>query len=204
MSEVMTLPTTTVVDKLKIEEVFDQSFIELIKLVPANPYVRALILRLTGKMPEQDCATFEQVKEWVEANCKKRIRPGVNPLTVPDDGISIRVEFSETEYGRANYSVPRSGTDQFQIGAEELVEIVQDAIDEGGGIDQIVETIAQKIDDDAWSQCEPSLDDCGDYDYTEHDSNDSGDSDATCSKAEIQNAVLLFLRDRHPELAAEL
>ena len=37
--------------KCRIEEVFDSAFIELIRVVPRNPYVRALILKLTGKMP---------------------------------------------------------------------------------------------------------------------------------------------------------
>ena len=90
------------------------SFIELLRLVPANPFVRALILKLTGKMPGPECETFEQVKEWVETNCEKRVRPSSSRSTrVVDDGIAISVEFSETEYGRANYSVPRSGSDEF-------------------------------------------------------------------------------------------
>ena len=64
--------------------------------------------------------------------------------------------------------------------------------------------IAQKIDDDAWNQCDPNLDDYGDYDYDEHDMNDSGDSETSYSKTEIRNRVLAFVRERHPELAAEL
>jgi hypothetical protein len=50
MSDTLTLPPP-VERKCSIEEVFDPSFIELLKLVPANPYVRALILKFTGKLP---------------------------------------------------------------------------------------------------------------------------------------------------------
>lgn len=205
MSEVMTAPTP-VERKCRIEDVFDGNFIELIRLVPRNPFVRALILKLAGKIPGPERETFEQVKDWVETNCDKRARPASvrRGRNNPDDGIAISVEFSETEYGRADYSVPRSGSEEFRIGAEDLMEMVQSAIDAGEGIDEVVEVIAGKIDDDAWNQCNPDLDNYGDYDYSEHDATDSGNSETSYSKNEIRNAVLAFVRERHPELAAEL
>ena len=86
-------PVIPVERRCMIEEVFDQSFIELLRLVPRNPYIRALILKLTKKMPGPECETFEQVKEWVETNCEKRTRPTSSRSTrVVDDGISINVE----------------------------------------------------------------------------------------------------------------
>jgi len=212
MSETMTLPNPVLptIRKCKIEEVFDQSFIELIRLVPMNPHVRALILKFTGKMPGQDYDTFERVKDWVEFNCEKRARPFASPnaspngRAVPSDGISIAVEFSDTEYGRANYSVPRSGTESFHIDADDLLEMVRETIEDGGGIDRIVEVVVEKVEEDAWGQCDPELEDCGDYDYSEHDVNDSGDGSLDFSKDAIKTAVLAFVRERHPELAAEL
>jgi hypothetical protein len=207
MSEVTTLPNPVipVERKCRIEEVFDQNFSELLRLVPRNPYVRALILKLTGKMPGPECVTFEQIKEWVETTCEKKARKSPNRASrSADDGIAINVEFSETEYGRAHYSVQRSGSEAFHISAEDLTEMVQTAIDDGEGIDEIVDLIAEKIDEDAWNQCEPNLDDYGEYDYDDHEGNDYGDSETSYSKNEIRNRVLVFVRERHPELAAEL
>ena len=208
MNGVTTLPNPVIPfeRKCRIEEVFDQSFIELLALVPRNPYVRALILKLTKKMPGQECETFEQLKEWVEMTCEKRARTASNRATrrAADDSISISGEFSETEYGRANYSVPRSGSAEFCINTEDLIEMVQDAIADGEGLDEIVDRIAEKIDEDAWNQCEPDMDDYGDYDYDEHEGNDFGDSETSYSKNDIRNRVLAFVRERHPELAAEL
>src|ERR1700722_9372380 len=135
MNDTATLPSTTVERKCQIEEVFDPAFIELIRLVPRNPYVRALILKLTGKMPGAECETFDQIKEWVEATCKPRPLSRRVARGGRDDGISIPVEFSETEYGRAAYSVRCSGNADFRIEAEDLVELVQSAIDAGDGID---------------------------------------------------------------------
>lgn len=208
MSEVMTAPTPVVPveRKCKFEEVFDANFLELIRLVPRNSQVRALILKLAGRLPEPECETFEQLKDWVETHCEPRARPLLNRSgrRVPEEGISITVEFSETEYGRADYSVPRSGSAEFHIDAEDLLEMVQEAIESGGGMDEVVGVIAGKIDDDAWNQCEADLDTYGDYDYSEHESNDSADSESSYSRSDIRNAVLAFVRERHPELAEEL
>jgi hypothetical protein len=205
MSEVMTAPVPAV-RKCRIEDVFDANFLELLQLVPRNPLVRALILKLTGKLPGPEHETFEQLKDWVEATCDQRVRP--TPLhrgrTNLEDGIAITVEFSETEYGRADYSVPRSGSEAFRVSAEDLMEMIQSAIDAGEGIDEVVDLIAGKIDDDAWSQCDPSLDNYGDYDYSEHDATDSGNCETSYSRNQIRDRVLAFVRQRHPELAAEL
>lgn len=208
MSEATTLPNPAipVQRKCKIEEVFDQYFIELLRLVPRNPIVRALILKLAGKMPGPEHQTFEQIREWAETNCEKKARSSSKrtAMGVPDDGIAINVEFSETEYGRASYSVRRSGSEEFHISAEDLIEMVQAAIEAGEGIDEVVEAVAEKIDEDAWDRCEPSMDDYGEYDYDNQEGTDFGDSETEYSKNEIRNAVLAFVRERHPELAAEL
>jgi len=200
MSETMTPPVATVGRKCRIEEVFDPGFIELIRLVPLNPHVRALILKLTGKMPDLDCATFEQVKAWVETNCEKKARPSTNGRRRPDDGIGVRVDFAETEYGRAAYTVRCSGSAEFRLGASDLSELIQNAVEAGEGIDGIVDLVAEKIDEDAWSQCEPDLDSDGEYDYDDHDATGSENSETSYSKGDIRDAVLAFVRERHPEL----
>lgn len=208
MSEVMTAPepVVPVTRKCVFEEVFDANFIELIGLAPCNPHVRALILKLTGKLPLPECATFAQLKDWVETNCEKRARPSASGAGQHNraGGIVLNVDFSETEYGRADYSVRRRGSESFRIGAEDLMAMVQTAIDDGDGLDKVVEAVAGKIEEDAWGECDPNLDDSGDYDYSEHDVSDTGDSATEFNKAEIRRAVLAFVRERHPELAAEL
>lgn len=202
MIDAATLPAPVIpsVPKCRIEEVFDSNFIEILRLAPKNPSVRALILKLTGKMPPSECETSEQVKEWVEMTCDKRTLPARKG----GPGISIRVDFSQNECGLADYSVRRSGTDQFEIDADDLIEIVQTAIAEGDGLEVIVENIAARIDDDAWNHCDPQLDDYGDYDYTDHESRDSSDGEIEFSRSQIRQSVLTFLRGRHPELASEL
>jgi hypothetical protein len=206
MSEVMSNPVMPVERQCQIEEVFDPGFIELLRLAPRNPHVRALILKMTGKMPGAECGTFDQIKAWTETTCEKKARPLPSRSTqgAVQDGISIDVEFSETEYGRASYSVPRSGSEEFQLSAEDLLEMVQEAIADGEGMDKIVDRIADKIDEDAWNQCDPSLDNYGDYDFDHYEADDSGNSEATYSREQIRSRVLAFVQARQPELAGEL
>ena len=205
MNEIITAPGPAVERRCRIEHVFDPALIELLRLVPRNPLLRALVLRLTGKLPPQECATFEQLKDWVETHCERKpASVSTNGRRGRDDGIAITVEFSETEYGRADYSVRRHGSGEFRVGAEDLMEIVRDTIEDGGGIDEIVEVIAGKIDDDAWNDVEPDMDEYDEYDYDAHDLNDTGNGETEFSRAGIRNAVLAFVRERHPELAAEL
>jgi hypothetical protein len=205
MSDTLTLPPPAVLErKCSIEEVFDTSFIELLKLVPANPYVRALILKFTGKLPPTECELFEPLKDWVERNCVKRIRKTAAPRQTEERGIIVQVDFTDTEFGRVNYSVQRSGRGGFQVGADDLLEIIQDTLGDGGGIGEVVQVIVGRIEDDAWNECDPDMEDSGEFDYNDHDANDTGDGSIDFSKDEIRNAVLQFVRERHPELAAEL
>jgi hypothetical protein len=204
MNDPLTLPPP-VERKCRIEEVFDASFIELLKLVPANPFVRAWVLKFTGKLPPVECERFDALKDWVECNCVKRLRKAAAPAQGNDDpGIDIEVDFSEQEYGRAHYSVERYGTETYHLSGDDLVELIRDAIADGGAISAVVEAVAKRIDDDAWDHVDPDLDNYGDYDYTEHDSDGADNSEIKFSRERIRNAVLRFVQEQHPELAAEL
>ena len=203
MNDTLTLPPP-VERKCSIEEVFEASFIELLKLVPANPYVRALILKFSGKLPPADCETFEALKDWVEFNCVKRIKKTAASQQPDNDGISISVGFSEQEYGRAHYSVERYGTENYHLAGDDLVAIIRDTIADGGAISAVVDAVAARIDDDAWDHVSPDLDNYGDYEYSDHDSDGADDSETKYSRERIRNAVLRFVQEHHPELAAEL
>ena len=203
MNAVMTTPDSPAV-RCQIDDVFGGPFIELMTLAPKNPVVRGLILAQTRKLPGPECETFEQIKSWVEMNCEKKSRPHDETRAPSRDGIVVKVEFSEREYGRANYSVPRSGTDEFILDADELIEMVQAAIDDGEGVNGVVDKIAEEINDNAWNRCDPSLDDSGDYSYEEHESSDSDNAEIEFSRTQVRDRLLIFLRANHPNLLEEL
>jgi hypothetical protein len=193
-----------VINRCKIDEVFASPFIELIGLAPRNPVVRGLILSQTGRLPEPERVTFEQIKEWVETTCQKKIRPPNAPRSQAGDGFAVKVDFSETEHGRAHYSVGRSGSEDFALDADELLSLIHAAIDDEVGVEAVVDKIAELIDAEAWERCEPNLDDYGDYEYDDHDSNDAGNSAVEFSRTQVRDRLLVFLRERHPGLLEEL
>ena len=198
------VPVVTVGRRCGIEEVFANPFIELLALAPKNPIVRGLILAQTGRMPAPDCGTFEQIREWVETTCDKKMRPFNGTRAATDDGITIKVDFSETENGRAYYSVTRSGSTDFTLDAEELLTMVQATIAAGAGLEHLIKKVADQIEEDAWERCEPDLDDYGDYDYGDHDSNSTEDSEVEFSRVQLRDRLRIFLRERHPELLEAL
>jgi len=198
--------TETVTNRCKIEEVFASPFIELIGLAPKNPVVRGLILSQTGKLPGPERQTFEAIKEWVELTCVPRAGAGhpAKASGLADAAFAVKVEFSDTEYGRANYSVGRSAEDEFVLAEDEVLDLVQAAIDHGNRLDKVVEQLAELIDAEAWDRCDPSLDDTGDYEYENHDLSDTDNSVVEFSKPQVRERLTLFLRTRHPELLEEL
>jgi hypothetical protein len=186
-----------------IEEVFTMNFIELLAMAPRNPIVRGLLLALTRKMPPPECQDYDQIKDWVELNCDRKLRPQ-NALPAATEGIPISVDFSDTEYGRASYSVSRSGTEQFLLDEAELVDMVQGTLDADEGLDSLVESVARQIKESAWDRCDPSMQDSNDYDYMEHDRTDTENGTVEFSKAEIRERLVGFLREHHPDLLEEL
>lgn len=187
-----------------IDEVFASPFIELIGLAPQNPVVRGLILAQTGRMPGPERLTFEAIKEWVETTCQKKPRLSTSPAPRVLEGISLTVEFSQSESGTATYTVPRSGSAEFTLDGEELLTLVQRAIEAGEDLDGLIELIAQEIHDEAWHRCDPELDDAGDYDYGQHECTDTEDASVEFSRGRLRERLLGFLRERHPALLEEL
>ena len=98
----------------------------------------------------------------------------------------------------------RHGVDLKRLDAEELLALVQAAIEAGDGLDGVLEKVAGLINDDAWNRCDASLDSYGEYDYDDHDSGDSDNSAIEFSKMQVRERVGAFLREHHPELMEEL
>jgi len=192
--------------KCLISHLLGPQVLALLERVPRNPQVRALVLKLAGKLPPLECESFEQVRDWIETHCEPRkvvpVRPAARRQV--EEGIRLTVRFADTEYGRADYSVRRHAREEFHLDADDLMELVRNALNNGDSLDEIVEAAAQKIDDDAWEVCDPSMEDDGDYDHSNHDVSSTEDSETTFDRADLRRVILAFLRERHPELAAEL
>jgi hypothetical protein len=190
--------------KCRMDEVLGAGFIELLGLAPANPLVRGLLLARTGRMPDPDCRTFEQLREWIEMHCDRKSCPARRPGSGDGDGIAVRVAFSDTEYGRANYSVGRGANEELRLTEDELVQLAESTINDGAGLEQLVDSLAQIIDEEAWDRCDPVLEDDGDYNYDSHESDDTGNNRIEFSRGQLLEELVRFLRDRHPQLLEAL
>jgi hypothetical protein len=199
MNTVMEAPVEV---RCRIEEVFTRSFIDLLAMAPRNCIVRGLILALTRKMPPEECQSYDEVKAWVEANCEKRLGKGQGESNA---AIRIDIKFSDTETGRASYSLGRNGQEVFELETEEIIDLAEEIAGDGGKLDGLVEAIAAKITEDAWNRCLPGMDDGdGDYDYYDHDSEDSSNRQVKFSKLTLKGELLRFLGQYHPNLLEEL
>ena len=183
---------------------FTKSFIELISMAPRNPVVRSLILALTRKMPPPDRQSFDEIKQWVETSCEKKGRRPADPAIASNEGISIPVQFSDREYGRANYTVNRYSDEEYRLTEEELLEVVEEVRDGGGSFDALVDRVVGRVKETAWDRCDPCMDDDGEYDYDEHDSTDTGHPSVTVGKPQLRELLTRFLQNQHPEIMEEL
>ncbi len=185
--------------RCQLTEVFAGPFIELLTLAPKNPVVRSLILAQTQRLPGPECETFEQLKAWVETHCEKRLHPLV-PRAVTEPAFALALDFSETEYGRAHYSVARSGSAEFEVGTAELLALVETALAEQGGVEHVVTALAALIDDEAWTRCEPNLDDHGEYRYDDHDMNGAENAAVDYAPSQVRQRLTTYLQQQQPEL----
>ncbi len=92
----------------------------------------------------------------------------------------------------------------FKLDADELVEIIRTQVEDGGGMDEVMEAVENYIGDCAWERCDPELCDSDDCDYSEHNATDTLDASTDYSTSEIRTKVLRFVRELHPELADQL
>jgi hypothetical protein len=190
----------TLTPRCQLHEVFAGPFIELLTLAPKNPVVRSLILAQTQRLPDPTCVTFEQLKTWVETHCDKRLVTHVAPTGSSATAFALKLDFSETEYGRAHYSVGRSGSADFEVTEAELLALVETAVAEAGGLEHVVTALTTLVDDEAWDRCEPDLDDHGEYSYDDHDMNGTENAAVDYSHTQVRNRLTTYLQQQHPEL----
>ncbi len=166
--------------KCEIGQALPATLIAGMKLAPANPTYRGLILRETGVMPPDTLKTFEELKDWIEWNVepgKFKAEPPSPPPTwqapvaVARPGLRFELEYSETEIGSCRYTVRRSGLGDYMFDRDDVLRVVEDSSD----LDEVMTGLNDEMNRDAWDNA-PDMDDYGDYDYDRYDLTDSEDA----------------------------
>lgn len=198
--------------KCRIESVLAKELIQLVQTAPTNPIVRTQVhAKVLVPIPDEH-VTFEAIKGWIEATIDPatlKPSPGPGGTIAPTrpapatrdrtNDFSVEVTATSTEYGRARYSVSVSGTGTYSLDEREMNEIINVAIEEGeaGNIDRLIREVGNRLNfcvsDDL-----PSMEPDDDYEYSDYESNDSGDTDWD-TRGPVRDRIRAWLEAHRPD-----
>jgi len=183
-------PAPAPVKKSKIEEHFTASFIELIKLSPNNPIVRAQMMRILLKEPPKELVGFDALKNWVEENFESKTGAAMRKYN-PDGRILFDVEWSisDVEYGRCDYSVRRSGSYM----SSTTMDDIQQWIDDGKSVQEITDMLHDEVSENYDSSLMESYDGY-EYDNEEFDHTDNFEAEPDGGYRQLRTRLLEAVR----------
>jgi len=160
------------VTKSKMEEHFAPSFVELIRLSPNNPIVRAQMMRILLKEPPKEIDGYEALKKWVEENFESKTGAAMRKYN-PDGRVLFDVEWSisDVEYGRCDYSFRRSGSYM----SSTTMDDIQQWIDDGKSVQEITDMFYDEVSENYNSGAMESNDG---YEYDNEESDRTDDFEA--------------------------
>lgn len=188
------LEALTETKKSQLADHFSGNFIGMIKSQPENPEVRGHMMLVLKVEPPRELSTFDQLKDWVEKTFESPQKPmrsnasGARPGPGVHD-LEIKFDYSETELGRASYSIKKYATEIRSFTLQDLKEWQE----EGKTMDQIAEAIqelAEQDDDIDWEDDEDG------HDYSDLDP--SGSEGFECwPQVVIKNKIRSFLESQN-------
>ena len=156
--------------KSRIEEHFAPSFVELIKLSPNNPIVRAQMMRILLKEPPKEIDGYEALKNWVEENFESKAKNATIKRSIGSNTFRTEWNLSDNEYGRCDYSVSRNGSYTCSV----AIDDIQAWIDDGKSIQEITDMIYDEVSENYDSSCM----EYNNYDYDNEESDNTDDFEA--------------------------
>lgn len=176
---------------MTLEQLVGEEVASLIRNSPTSPTLRGMIRATTLKVVPVETmgAGTEAITAWILENVKTPVHPSKLEIPVPpapafpnrrNVGPTRRVtyNYSETELGTCRYSVTRSSSGSIDV-PETVIAEGEEAVD-----DWIKEHVDLECDDD--------------YEYNDHESQDSDDHNFDSNSG----AVCEEYAEEHPEAAA--
>ncbi len=169
--------------KCQLESVLSDSVIALLTATPANEVIRTLVLAAIKKPIPSEAQTFEQVRDWIEAN--------IDPVTVmapvkpAAGGITGTVQVILDRSGTCYYTEHMQGRDNYTVSAEELGEIMDIATIEHRDFNWVLSEVAALLKEAA-GEDQPGTEQVS-VDYSDYE--DDGDGDCN-THYEIRDSLL--------------
>ena len=162
-TEQITQELAAALTKSKMEEHFAPSFVELIRLSPNNPIVRAQMMRILLKEPPKEIDGYEALKKWVEENFESKAKIASIKYST-SNSIVFETEWSigDIESGRCDYSVSRTGSYTSSI----AMDAIETWIDDGKSVQDITDMIYDEVSENYDSLCM----EYNNYDYDNEES----------------------------------
>lgn len=112
----------------KIEQVLSNQTITLLKTAPENDVNRTLALAVLKKPLPEEAKTFEQIKEWVEANFKP-LKYDPNTLTPKASAPALLASYTyrQTDHGTCKYSRTMARTGRYSLSTEDIDTLIAEA-----------------------------------------------------------------------------
>lgn len=159
--------------KCVIEQMLPASVIELVKAAPTNDTVRSVLLAHLKQPIPDGARDYAAIKAWIETNLEPPAKPATPPRPQPRAVINIPISGSETEIGTCRYTAHLSGSGDFPLREDALLEMAEDA----GDFSDLVDRVRDHISDEGVTGYLAMEPDDDSYEYENHEAQDARDFD---------------------------
>lgn len=174
-----------------LESILSAATIALARSAPSLPEVRARILNDTNTYPPSPFATFDELSQWVIANCKPKVGSAPTPAPTPARRQTQYVDFNDVHYSETNVGTATVRVDShgygFSMDADTLTDIIDECMADDRDLDGLVDEVISKIREDAWDN-QPDMEQ-DDHDYEDVDWSDTEDSDVEIPSSHVRRVV---------------
>lgn len=185
--------------KCVIEQMLPASVIELVKAAPTNDTVRSVLLAHLKQPIPDGARDYDAIKAWIETNLEPPAKPAMPPRPQPRAVINIPINGSETEIGTCRYTVQLSGSGDFPIREDELLEMAEESEDFGDLVDRVMD----HIQDEGVMEYLTMEPDDNSYEYENHEIADSRDFDWEYG-APLESIIRRAMERLNPDRLADL